>query len=66
MGVRPDAELAGLDVTAAISRSLGADRESRHTMFTQAAITAAIEAEALGIGPYPRSARSAQGSQLDA
>lgn len=50
---RPDAELAGLDVAAAISRGLGADAESRHALFTEASIAAAIEAETLGIGPYP-------------
>jgi hypothetical protein len=51
--VRPDAELAGLDVAAAISRGLGSDGEARHALFTEAAIAAAIEAEALGVGPYP-------------
>jgi hypothetical protein len=53
MTIRPDAELAGLDVAAAISHGLGAAGESRQAMFTDAAIAAAIEAEALEIGPYP-------------
>lgn len=53
MTVRPDAELAGLDVAAAISRGIDTAGESRQAMFTDAAIAAAIEAEALGIGPYP-------------
>jgi len=51
--VVPDAELAGLDVAAAISRGIGAAGEVRRVMFTDAAIAAAIEAEALGIGSYP-------------
>jgi Na+(H+)/acetate symporter ActP len=53
MAVRPDAELAGLDVAAAISDGIGAAGERRHVMFTDAAIAAAIQAEALGAGPYP-------------
>lgn len=53
MTVRPDAELAGLDVEAAISRGIGTAGEARQSMFTDAAIAAAIEAEGLGIGPYP-------------
>lgn len=53
MTVRPDAELAGFDVAAAISRGIGTPGESRRVMFTDAAIAAALEAEALGIGPYP-------------
>lgn len=53
MTVRPDAELAGFDVAAAISRGIGSPGESRQAMFSDAAIAAVIEAEALGIGPYP-------------
>jgi len=53
MMVRPDSELAGLDVAAAISRGITAADVSRRVMFTDAAIAAAIEAEARGIGPYP-------------
>jgi hypothetical protein len=53
MALQPDADLAGLDVAAAISSGLGADTASRLVLFTQASIAAAIEAEALGIGPYP-------------
>ena len=48
-----DAELAGLDVAAAIGRGIPADGQARQVMFTDAAIAAAIEAEALGAGPYP-------------
>jgi hypothetical protein len=51
--VRPDAELAGLDVAAAIGRGIAAAGLARQIMFTDAAIAAAIEAGALGIGPYP-------------
>jgi hypothetical protein len=51
--IRLDSELAGLDVAAAISRGIGAAGQSRHVMFTEAAIAAAIQAEALGVGPYP-------------
>jgi hypothetical protein len=52
-GVTTDAELAGLDVAAAIGRGIAADVAARRAMFTDAAIAAAIEAEELGIGPYP-------------
>jgi hypothetical protein len=48
-----DAELAGFDVVAAIGRGILADGEARQVMFTDAAIAAAIEAEELGVGPYP-------------
>jgi len=48
-----DAELAGLDVAAAIGRGMAADGQARQAMFTDAAIAAAIEAEELGVGPYP-------------
>jgi hypothetical protein len=51
--VTTDAELAGLDVAAAIGRGIGADGAARQVMFTDAAIAAAIEAEDLGVGPYP-------------
>jgi hypothetical protein len=50
--VTTDAELAGLDVVAAIGRGIPADGEARQVMFTDAAIAAAIEAEELGVGPY--------------
>jgi hypothetical protein len=50
--VTTDAELAGLDVVAAIGRGIPADAEARQVMFTDAAIAAAIEAEELGVGPY--------------
>ncbi len=53
VAVRLDSELAGLDVAAAISKGLGTDAHTRHALFTEAAIAAAIEAEALGVGPYP-------------
>jgi hypothetical protein len=51
--VTTDAELAGLDVVAAIGRGIPADGQARQVMFTDAAIAAAIEAEELGVGPYP-------------
>jgi hypothetical protein len=51
--VTTDAELAGLDVVAAIGRGIPADGQARQVMFTDAAIAAAIEAEELGAGPYP-------------
>lgn len=51
--VTTDAELAGLDVAAAIGRGIPADGQARQVMFTDAAIAAAIEAEELGVGPYP-------------
>ena len=48
-----DAELAGLDVAAAIGRGIATAGQARQAMFTDAAIAASIEAGALGIGPYP-------------
>ena len=51
--VTTDAELAGLDVTAAIGRGIAADGTARRVMFTDAAIAAAIMAEELRVGPYP-------------
>ena len=48
-----DAELAGLDVAAAIGRGIEAVGPARQVMFTDAAIAASIEAGALGVGPYP-------------
>ena len=51
--VTTDAELAGLDVVAAIGRGIPADGQARQVVFTDAAIAAAIEAEELGVGPYP-------------
>ena len=51
--VTSDAELAGLDVVAAIGRGIAADGQARQAMFTDAAIAASIEAEELGVGPYP-------------
>ena len=51
--VRPDSELAGLDVADAIRSGLGTDAEARHALFTEAAIAAAIDAETLGVGPHP-------------
>ena len=51
--VATDAELAGLDVAAAIGRGIAAAGQARQIMFTDAAIAAAIAAGALGVGPYP-------------
>jgi len=51
--VTTDAELAGLDVAAAIGRGIAASGQARQVMFADAAIAAAIESEALGVGPYP-------------
>src|ERR1700728_743506 len=51
--VTTDAERAGLDVVADIGRGIPADGQARQMMFTDAAIAAAIEAEELGVGPYP-------------
>jgi hypothetical protein len=51
--VTTDAELAGLDVAAAIGRGIAAAGRARQVMFTDAAIAASIEAEKLGVGPYP-------------
>jgi len=53
MPVRSDSELAGTNVAAAISHGIGASGEHRQVMFTDAAIAAAIQAQALGVGPYP-------------
>lgn len=51
--VTTDAELAGLDVPAAIARGIETEGRARQAMFSDAAIAAAIEAERLGVGPYP-------------
>ncbi|MER6397624.1 MULTISPECIES: hypothetical protein [unclassified Kitasatospora] len=51
--VRPDAELADLDVAAAITRGLLLTGGPRQALFTEAAIAAAHRAEAAGIGAYP-------------
>jgi hypothetical protein len=52
--VRPDAELmSGYDVEAAITRGLLIDGVPRHVFFSEAAIAASYQAEALLIGPYP-------------
>jgi hypothetical protein len=51
--VTTDAELAGLDVAAAIGRGIAAGGQARQIMFTDAAIAASIAAGALGVGPYP-------------
>ncbi|MEV0194034.1 hypothetical protein AB0I39_36635 [Kitasatospora purpeofusca] len=51
--VRSDAELADLDVPAALTRGLLLAGGPRRALFTEAAIAAAHRAEAAGIGPYP-------------
>jgi hypothetical protein len=51
--VTTDAELAGVDVAAAVSRGIAAEGQARRIMFTDAAIAASIAAGALGVGPYP-------------
>jgi hypothetical protein len=51
--IRPDSELAGVDVPAAISAGLRLDGAARRTMFTSAAIAAALQAERREVGPYP-------------
>jgi hypothetical protein len=48
-----DAELAGLDVAASISRGIETAGQARQVMFTDAAIAAAIMAEEFQVGPYP-------------
>jgi hypothetical protein len=53
MPVRQVAELADVNVAAAIRHGIGTAGEPRHVMFTDAAIAAAIQTEALGAGPYP-------------
>jgi hypothetical protein len=53
--VRTDAELRGVDVTAALGRGLvdAPDGPDRQRLFTSAAIAAALAAEDLHVGPYP-------------
>ncbi len=51
--VRSDAELADLDVPAAVTRGLLLAGGPRQALFTEAAIAAAHRAEAAGVGPYP-------------
>jgi hypothetical protein len=49
--VRDDAELAGLDVAAAITRGLLLDGGPRRALFSEGAIAACHEAEQAGLGP---------------
>lgn len=51
--IRPDAELHGLDVPAAITRGLVFDGVARRMLYDEAAIAAALKAEERGVGPYP-------------
>ncbi|MFE3028886.1 hypothetical protein ACFXO9_31030 [Nocardia tengchongensis] len=50
---RPDEQLSGLDIAAAITDGIGEPGPARRAMFSGAAIAAAIRAERLAIGPYP-------------
>lgn len=50
---RPDAELRGLDVPAAITRGLLLDGVPRRMLYSDAAVAAALEAEERSVGPYP-------------
>ena len=50
---RPDTELCGLDVPAAITRGLLLEGVPRRMLFSDAAIAACLEAEELSVGPYP-------------
>lgn len=52
-GIRPDSGLRHLDVAAAVTRGLAAGGPDRRTMFTDAAIAAALAAEELRVGAYP-------------
>ncbi|MFB7619688.1 hypothetical protein [Kitasatospora sp. NPDC056181] len=52
--IRPDAELmTGYDVEAAITRGLLIDGSPRRVLFSDAAIAASYQAEALSVGPHP-------------
>jgi hypothetical protein len=51
--IRPDTELYGLDVPAAITRGLLLDGVPRRMLYSDAAIAAALAAEARDVGPYP-------------
>ncbi len=51
--IRPDGELAELDIDAAIADGLADDGPVRRAMFGAAAIAAALRLEPYGVGPYP-------------
>lgn len=51
--IRPDSELAGLDINTVIAAGMTGDDSARRTMFTSGAIAAALRIEPHGIGPYP-------------
>jgi hypothetical protein len=51
--IRPDSELAELDIDAAIATGLADDGAPRRDLFTAAAIAAALRLEPYGTGPHP-------------
>ncbi|HEX4226117.1 MAG TPA: hypothetical protein VHZ97_27380 [Pseudonocardiaceae bacterium] len=51
--VRPDSELAELNINAVIAAGLSDDESARRTLFTEGAIAAALCLEPHGTGPYP-------------
>ncbi len=50
---RPDSELQGIDIRAALARGLLLDGVPRRALFTEAAIAASWQVQDLDIGPYP-------------
>ena len=50
---RPDAELRGLDVGAALTRAISGGPAQRRMLFSDAALAASWQLQGLGIGPYP-------------
>lgn len=51
--IRPDSELAELDIDAAIAAGLSDDGAARRALYGAAAIAAALRLEPYGTGPYP-------------
>lgn len=51
--IRPDSELADLDIDAVIADGLADDGAAHRAMFTAGAIAAALRLEPFGVGPYP-------------
>ena len=51
--IRPDSELADVDIEALITAGLAEEGAARRRMFTDGAIAAALRLEPHGVRPYP-------------
>jgi hypothetical protein len=50
---RPDSDLGGLDVEAALTRGMTWTGTARTVLYREVAIAASLRAERLDVGPYP-------------